>query len=89
LSLSYLFTTLTSHRIALGLYLSMNKELGDSPIFNGTLTKYHSAEALSSSTMNAYFAEWCALTLTCSNQAFNITNGDVSIWARLFPILCE
>ncbi|PMD37598.1 hypothetical protein L207DRAFT_636273 [Hyaloscypha variabilis F] len=74
--------------IALGLYLSVTKELGDTPVFNGTLTKYHSAEALSSSTLNAYFAEWCALTPACSNQAFNITNGDVSVWARLFPTLC-
>jgi hypothetical protein len=39
--------------------------------------------------MNAYFAEWCALTPACSNQAFNITNGDVSVWARLFPTLCD
>jgi hypothetical protein len=75
-------------RIAMGLYLSVTKELGEAPIFNGTLTKYNSAEALSSSAMNAYFAEWCALTSACSNQAFNITNGDVSVWARLFPKLC-
>lgn len=67
----------------------MTKELGDTPIFNGTSIKYHSAEALSSSAMNAYFAEWCALTPAASNQAFNITNGDVSVWARLFPTLCK
>jgi hypothetical protein len=39
--------------------------------------------------MNAYFAEWCALTPACANEAFNITNGDISVWARLFPVLCE
>ena len=74
--------------MAVGLYLSVTKELGETPDFNGTLAKYDSAEALSSSTMNAYFTEWCALTPECSNEAFNITNGDVSTWARLFPELC-
>jgi hypothetical protein len=87
--LRILVSILTLFRIALGLYLSVSKGLGDTPIFNGTLAKYHSAEALSSSIMNAYFAEWCALTPACSNQAFNITNGDVSVWARLFPTLCD
>ena len=74
--------------IALGLYLAVTKELRDIPIFNGNKTKYHSVEALSSSKMNAYFEEWCALTPACANQAFNITNGDVIVWARLFPDLC-
>jgi nucleoside-diphosphate-sugar epimerase len=74
--------------IALGLYLAVTKELGDAPIFNGGQTKYHSVEALSSSAMNAYFAEWCALTPSCANEAFNTSNGDVSVWARLFPDLC-
>lgn len=43
--------------IALGLYLAVTKELGDAPLFNGGQTKYHSAEALFSSAMKAYFAE--------------------------------
>jgi hypothetical protein len=38
---------------------------------------------------NAYFEEWCALTPSCANEAFNITNGDVSVWARLWPTVCE
>jgi nucleoside-diphosphate-sugar epimerase len=74
--------------IALGLYLAVTAVLGDSPIFNGSQAKYHSAEALSSSAMDAYFAEWCALTPACANEAFNTSNGDVSVWARLFPDLC-
>ena len=74
--------------IALGLYLAVTKELGDTPLFNGNRAKYHSVEALSSAAMNAYFEEWCALTPACANEAFNITNGDVIVWARLFPDLC-
>ena len=75
--------------IALGLYLAVSKELGDAPIFNGNPLKYHSVETLSSSTMNAYLEEWCALTPACANQAFNATNGDSTVWARLFPDLCR
>ena len=73
--------------IALGLYFAVSKELGDAPIFNGNQIKYHSVESLSSSAMNAYLEEWCALTPECSNEAFNAINGDVTVWARLFPQL--
>jgi hypothetical protein len=75
--------------MALGLYLAVTKELGDKPVFNGTTAKYYNVEALSSSAMDAYFEEWCALTPGCSNEAFNTSNGDVSVWARLFPDLCD
>jgi hypothetical protein len=37
--------------MALGLYVAVTKELGDTPIYNGSLEKYHSVEALSSATM--------------------------------------
>jgi hypothetical protein len=37
--------------MALGLYLTVTKELGDAPVYNGTLEKYNSVEALSSATM--------------------------------------
>lgn len=75
--------------MTLGLYLAVTKELGDGPVFNGNLEKYHSADMLSSAAMNAYFEEYCTLTPSCANKAFNITNGDVSVWARLFPDVCD
>jgi hypothetical protein len=37
--------------MALGLYLAVTKELGDTPSYNGSSEKYHSVEALSSATM--------------------------------------
>jgi hypothetical protein len=37
--------------MALGFYLAVTKELGDTPTYNGSLEKYHSVEALSSATM--------------------------------------
>lgn len=39
--------------------------------------------------MTAYFEEWCALTPQAGNEAFNTSNGDVSVWARLWPDLCS
>ena len=78
-----------SSRIALGLYLAVTKELRETPIFPGNLAKYHTVEALSSSKMTAYFEEWCALTPAAGNEAFNTSNGDVSVWARLWPDLCK
>jgi hypothetical protein len=59
------------------------------PLFNGNLEKYHSADMLSSAMVNAYFEEYVALTPSCTNEAFNITNGDVSVWARLWPDVCK
>jgi hypothetical protein len=39
--------------------------------------------------MTAYFEEWCALTPAAGNETFNTGNGDVSVWARLWPELCK
>ena len=79
---------LTDHRIALGLYLAVTKELKETPIFPGNLTKYHTVEALSSSKLTAHFKEWCALT-AAGNETFNTSNGGVSARARLWPDLCK
>jgi hypothetical protein len=38
--------------MALGLYLAVTKELGETPTYSGSLEKYHSVEALSSATMH-------------------------------------
>lgn len=39
--------------------------------------------------MTAYFEEWCGLTPAAGNETFNTSNGDVSVWARLWPELCK
>jgi hypothetical protein len=73
--------------IALGLYLSVQKELKQPVVFPGTAFKYGIIDTFSSANITALLAEFCALTPECANQAFNAANGDVASWQRTFPDL--
>ncbi|RFU25892.1 hypothetical protein B7463_g10428, partial [Scytalidium lignicola] len=71
--------------IAVGLYIVISRELGDPVSFYGTRSKYLGVETFSSAYLNSTLSEYCALTPSCSNQAFNAANGDMPTWSRLLP----
>ena len=73
--------------MALGLYFVIQKELDQPAVFPGTETKYQNVDCFSSARLNAYTEEWCALKQSCSNQAFNAVNGDITSWQRVFEDL--
>lgn len=54
-------------------------------VFHGTRSKYFGIDTLSSASLNAALAEYCALTPACANEAFNAANGDLTSWSRILP----
>jgi hypothetical protein len=57
--------------------------------FPGTLQNYVSYCDQSYDDLNACLEEWSVLTPACSNQDFNVQDGDVWTWSRGWPLLCE
>ena len=73
----------------LGIYAAINKELGGELIWPGSIYYYTAATAFTSSKLHAQFCVWAALERNCSNQMFNVVNGDVESWQNLWPLLAK
>ena len=74
---------------SIGLYAVITKELKQPLIFPGSLRCYTGFDCFSGSKLHAEFNLWAALEPKCSNQAFNIFNGDVQSWQNLWPKLAR
>ena len=71
---------------AIGAYAAIQRELGQPfghPGHENALTECTDARLL------ARAVEWTAATPDCDGHAFNITNGDVTVWSDLWPRLAE
>ncbi|TGZ80324.1 hypothetical protein EX30DRAFT_320228 [Ascodesmis nigricans] len=73
--------------IAIGLYISVSRELGTPILFPGTFEKWNNVEFQSSALLNSYIEEWAAVSPHCANESFNAVNGDSPTWSRLWPHL--
>ncbi len=70
-------------------YAAFCRELGLPLRFPGSPAAY---EAIYQVTDSAHFANaclWAAREPSCSNEAFNITNGDYFRWSNLWPLFAE
>ena len=72
---------------SVGLYAAISKELGGMFIFPGSETFYRLFDSFTYSRLHASFNLWAALEPKCSNQAFNVVNGDNESWQNLWPKL--
>ena len=73
----------------IGVYAAFCRELGLPFRFPGKPGAYTSVYQVTDS---AHFADaclWAALEPRCSNQAYNITNGDYFRWCHLWPVFAE
>ena len=70
---------------SIGLYAAISKELDDTLIFPGSEKFYTCFDCFTYSRLHASFNLWAALEPTCSNQAFNVVNGDAESWQNLWP----
>ena len=70
---------------SLGLYAAISKELSGSLVFPGSQAFYTMFDSFTYSRLHADFNLWAALEPKCSNQAFNVVNGDTESWQNLWP----
>ncbi len=71
---------------AIGVYAALLREAGLPLSFPGGvpwLTEAVDADLL------AHACEWAAMTPTCRNEAFNITNGDIFVWQNVWPTIAD
>ena len=70
---------------SLGAYAAICRELGCALDFPGPEGAYRSLTQVTSIELLARAMAWMAAEPACADQAFNVTNGDVFRWSRLWP----
>jgi len=70
---------------SVGLYVAVNRELGQELEFPGSEEFYLRFDCFTSSRLHAQFCAWAALEPRAADQAFNVVNGDVESWQNLWP----
>ena len=74
---------------SLGAYAAICRELGCALDFPGPEGAYRSLTQVTSIELLARAMAWMATEPHCANQAFNVTNGDVFRWGRLWPRIAD
>ena len=74
---------------SLGAYAAIARELGCALDFPGPEGAYRSLTQVTSIELLARAMAWMATEPDCANQAFNVTNGDVFRWCRLWPRIAD
>lgn len=72
-----------------GTYAAICKELGVALEFPGKPGAYAALSELTDTALLARFIRWAMTEPRAADQAFNVTNGDVFRWSRLWPRLAE
>lgn len=73
----------------IGVYAAFCRELGLPLRYPGPVGAYESIYQVTDSAHFARACHWAALEPHCSNEAYNITNGDYFRWCNLWPIFAE
>jgi len=71
--------------MVIALYAAISKALGLPLRFPGTEASYRALYQCTDSALLAKGVLWMAQEPRCGNQAFNITNGDLIRWERIWP----
>jgi nucleoside-diphosphate-sugar epimerase len=71
--------------LALALYATVTKELGQELVFPGSPAFYTKFDCFTSAKLHAEFCAWAATEPRAANQAFNVVNGDTESWQNLWP----
>jgi hypothetical protein len=74
---------------ALAVYAAVNKELTGELEFPGAESFYNRFDSFTYNKLHAEFSLWAILEPKCSNQGFNVNNGDVESWANMWPKLAK
>ncbi len=71
--------------LVIAIYASLSRELHLPLRFPGKSGAYHSLLEMTDATLLAKATVWAATAPQCTNQAFNINNGDLFRWNELWP----
>ena len=75
--------------MVIAVYASISRELGIPLRFPGKPGAYTSLIEMTDATLLAKATVWAATDPECANQAYNITNGDVFRWERMWPKIAK
>jgi nucleoside-diphosphate-sugar epimerase len=73
----------------IAVYIAISKELGLPLRFPGLPAAYSALTQMADATLLAKAAVWAATEPKCSNESFNIANGDYVRWQYLWPKFAE
>ena len=74
---------------SLGAYAAICRELGCALDYPGPEGAFRSLTQVTSIELLARAMAWMSTEPACANQAFNVTNGDVFRWSRLWPRIAD
>jgi nucleoside-diphosphate-sugar epimerase len=75
--------------VVLAVYASISAELGVPLRFPGRPGAYDALLELTDAGLLAEATVWAATDPVCANEAFNVANGDLFRWNRLWPVVAE
>jgi len=75
--------------VVLAVYASISKELGVPLRFPGRPGAYDALLELTDAGLLAEATVWAATDPRCVNEAFNIANGDLFRWNRMWPVIAD
>jgi nucleoside-diphosphate-sugar epimerase len=75
--------------LTLAVQASICRELGQPFIFPGSETQWNSLTDMTDSGLLADHMIWAATADNVSDEAYNIVNGDVFRWRRMWPALAD
>jgi len=75
--------------VVLAVYASISAELGVPLRFPGGPGAYHALLELTDAGLLAEATVWAATDPVCANEAFNVANGDLFRWDRMWPVVAE
>jgi nucleoside-diphosphate-sugar epimerase len=75
--------------VVLAVYASISKELGVPLRFPGRPGAYDALLELTDAGLLAEATVWAAGDPRCANEAFNIANGDLFRWNRMWPVVAD
>jgi nucleoside-diphosphate-sugar epimerase len=75
--------------VVLAVYASISKELGIPLRFPGRPGAYDALLELTDAGLLAEATVWAATDPRCANEAFNIANGDLFRWNRMWPVIAD
>jgi len=75
--------------VTLALYGTICRETGRPFVFPGSQEQWEGVTDITDARLLARQLEWAATTPAARNEAFNIVNGDVFRWRRMWGVLAE
>jgi len=75
--------------LTLAVYGAICREVGRPFIFPGSPQQYEAATDVTDARILARHLEWAATESTAADQAFNIVNGDIFRWRRMWKIVAD